>query len=241
MDSTYIKVFRNILNWEWYTDANTFRVFMHILLKANYKPSRYKGVEIPTGACVFGFGKCAEELGLSVQNVKTAINHLKSTHEITTKSTNRFTVVKVEKWGLWQGSEGEANRPTNRQANKQLTNNQPATNFQLTTSKESKKVRRKEGKNIYKGLPAELVTALEEFEHMRTLIKAPLTEEAKKRLLTKLTKLAGEDTELKIKILHQSIDHDWKGVYELKDEYRQADSRSDAGRETPEGWETIFG
>ena len=140
MDNTYIKLFRKILSWEWYKDTNTTRVFLHILLKANYKPSRYKGVEVGAGECVFGRKQWAEELGLSEQQVRTALNHLKSTNEITIRATNKFSVVKVEKWAFWQIEEGGA---TNRATNK-LTNNQPTTNQQVTTSKESKKVINKE-------------------------------------------------------------------------------------------------
>ena len=140
MDNTYIKLFRKILSWEWYKDTNTTRVFLHILLKANYKPSRYKGVEVGAGECVCGRKQWAEELGLSEQQVRTALNHLKSTNEITIRATNKFSVVKVEKWAFWQIEEGGA---TNRITNK-LTNNQPTTNQQVTTSKESKKVINKE-------------------------------------------------------------------------------------------------
>lgn len=140
MDNTYIKLFRKMLTWEWYKDTNTTRVFLHILLKANYKPSRYKGVEIGAGECVCGRKQWAEDLGLSEQQVRTALNHLKSTNEITIRATNKFSVVKVEKWAFWQIEEGGA---TNKSTNK-LTNKQPTTNQQVTTSKESKKVINKE-------------------------------------------------------------------------------------------------
>ena len=136
MDNTYIKLFRKILTWEWYGDTNTFRVFMHILLRANYEPSKYKGHEIGAGECVFGRKKWAKELKLSEQEIRTAMNHLKATGEITTKATNKFTIVYLEKWEFWQIEEGKAT--------KKPTNNQPTTNQQLTTSKESKKVINKE-------------------------------------------------------------------------------------------------
>ena len=136
-DRTYIKVFRKILNWEWYGDTNTFRVFMHILLRANYEPSRYMGVEVPAGACVFGRRAWAEELGMSERQVRTAIEHLKSTNEITIKSTNKFSVITLVKWEFWQIEEGKAtSRTTSKKANERPTNDQ-----QPTTSKESKKVR----------------------------------------------------------------------------------------------------
>ena len=137
MDNTYIKLFRNLLNWEWYKDANTMRVFIHILLKVQYEPSRYKGHKIGRGECVFGYQSCADDLKLTVQQVRTAIKHLKSTGEITVKTTNKFSIVRVEKWHLWQIQDGKVtSKTTSKRPNKQQ-----ATNKQLTTSKESNKVR----------------------------------------------------------------------------------------------------
>lgn len=139
-DRTYIKLFRKILTWGWYGDTNTFRVFMHILLKANYAPSEYKGVVVGAGECVFGRKKWAKELGLTEQQVRTAISHLQSTNEITITSTNKFSIVHVVKWEFWQIEGGlSTNTLTNKMSHKQPTNNQ-----QITTSKESKNIRNKE-------------------------------------------------------------------------------------------------
>lgn len=93
--------------------------------------------------------------------------------------------------------------------------------------------------DIYINLPADLVEALHEFEKMRKMIKAPMTDEAKKRLLSKLDKLAGDDTKKKIEILQRSIDHDWKGVYPLEGDTRS--TKDSDTEELPEGWEKIFG
>jgi hypothetical protein len=137
MDNTYIKLFRKMLTWEWYGDTNTTRVFLHILLKVNYEPSKYRGHEIGAGECVFGRKKWAKELGLSERQVRTAIEHLKSTNEVTTKSTNKFTIIHLEKWEFWQIEEGRAtNRKTNKKSDKSPTSDQ-----QPTTSKESKNIR----------------------------------------------------------------------------------------------------
>lgn len=134
---TYIKLFRTVLDWGWYGDTNTFRVFMHILLRANYEPSEYRGHIIGAGECVFGYNAWAKALGLSVRNVRTAIEHLKSTNEITIKTTNKFSIIHVVKWEFWQIEEGKA---TSKSTSKP-TNDRQATDKQPTTSKESKKVR----------------------------------------------------------------------------------------------------
>lgn len=142
-DRTYIKLFRKILKWGWYGDTNTFRVFMHILLKAQYRPTEYKGVTINSGECVFGRKAWAKELGLSEQQIRTAISHLQSTNEITITSTNKFSVIHVVKWELWQVGDGLV---TNASTNDAFQN-QPTSNQQLTTSKESKKVINKKNRS----------------------------------------------------------------------------------------------
>lgn len=57
--------------------------------------------------------------------------------------------------------------------------------------------------------------ALYDFAAMRNAIKRPLTERAKELLLGKLRKLS-QDVGEQVKILDQSIMHDWKGVFELE-------------------------
>ena len=128
-------------SWEWYQDANTTRVFIHLLLNANLEESRFKNHVIPKGSLVIGRKSLAETLGITEQNVRTALNHLKSTNEITIKSTNRFSIVTIVNWEKYQINKKQS---TNKVTNN-LTNNQPTTNQQLTTEKEYKN---KELKNI---------------------------------------------------------------------------------------------
>lgn len=63
-----------------------------------------------------------------------------------------------------------------------------------------------------------MLSALQGFEEMRVKIKKPMTDQAKKRLLTELEKLAPGDRETQIAILHQSEDRCWAGVFALKDD-----------------------
>ena len=77
-------------------------------------------------------------------------------------------------------------------------------------------------KNIYEGLPDNLTETLYEFEEMRKSIKKPMTDAARKRLIRELQKLAGENVQLMIKILDQSILNSWAGVYPLKGSTKQS-------------------
>jgi len=136
-NGNFIKLNRSILKWEWYDDINTKAVFLHALLKANYEEGAYRGHKLMPGDVVFGRKKWAEQLGLSERQVRTAIEHLKETGEISTiKTTNRFTVLRIENWALYQSKDGET-------TNKRPTSDQQATNKRPRTKKE-KKGRREE-------------------------------------------------------------------------------------------------
>ena len=90
--SDYIKLSRKILEWEWYGDINTCRLFLHMLLKANWKDGRFQGTEIPRGSFVSSLSRLAEETGLTERKVRTALDHLKTTGEVTSRSHSKFTV-----------------------------------------------------------------------------------------------------------------------------------------------------
>ena len=64
----YMKISRKIMLWGWYKDANTCRLFLHMILKANYKDGEYQGVTIPRGAFVSSYPELVQEIGLSVKN-----------------------------------------------------------------------------------------------------------------------------------------------------------------------------
>lgn len=137
MNEGFIKINRKILKWEWYQDTNTKTLFLHCLLKANYQDGRFQGHEVPKGSFVTSLNHLIAETGLSRQNVKTALAHLETTQEITRKVTNKFTLITVNKWELYQCCTDESNTQTNTQ----LTFNQHSTNTQLTPIEEIKNIK----------------------------------------------------------------------------------------------------
>lgn len=145
----HIKLDRKILTWEWYDDANTFRVFVHLLLMATHKDGRYRGMFVSRGEVVIGRGKLSTALRLSEMEIRTCLKKLKSTNEITIKSTNRFSVVTICKYDYYQSFKNENNQQNNQQTNNQPTNNQPTDNHQLTTFNNVNNDNNVNNKNIY--------------------------------------------------------------------------------------------
>lgn len=146
MNDGFIKLHRAILEWEWYDDPNTMRVFIHLLLNAQWEDSRYHGYEVPKGSLVIGRKKLAEELEITERAVRTALNHLKSTNEVTIKVTNQFSIVTIVNWAKYQGRDDENDQQNDQQNDQRVTNERPATDH-IKEYKEIKNIRRKEDSN----------------------------------------------------------------------------------------------
>ena len=147
MAQGWIKIHRKLKEWEWYTCPNMIQLFMHMLLRANHKPNRWKGIEIESGQFVSGRKALSLETGISEQSIRTAIINLQKSGELTIKSTSKHSIFTLVNWGIYQNDE-EANQPTNHQSTINLTNSQPATNQQLTTNKNDKKEKNDKKKEV---------------------------------------------------------------------------------------------
>ena len=141
--SGWIKLHRKITEWEWWDDHNATRLFIYIITKANHRGKNWRGIEIKRGQFLSSLDKLTKETGISSQKIRTAIKRLKSTNEITNKSTSRYTIYTVNKYDLYQYEQQEDNI----QNNKSLTNGQQTTNKQVTTTNNDKKIKKEKNVN----------------------------------------------------------------------------------------------
>ena len=114
----YIKIYRQLLDWEWYTDTPTKSLFIHLLLKANIKDWNWRWTPVQKWSLITGRKKLSEELWLTESQIRTSLEKLVSTNEIAIKTTKSFSVVLLNNWDKYQ--ETIANKvpnqsPTNRQ------------------------------------------------------------------------------------------------------------------------------
>ena len=124
----FIKLFRKFKAWGWYQDYVVKDVFIHLLLSANFVTTSWNGRRLKKGQLVTSTLQLAAELGFSRQQVRTAINKLKSTNEITTESTNKYTIITIVNWRDYQGDTiFSTNTLTNTATIEQPTSNQQAT------------------------------------------------------------------------------------------------------------------
>jgi len=123
----FIMLHRKILDWRWYGDLPVRNVFMHLLLTASFKNTQWQGRELKAGQVICGRTELALRLGLSERQIRTALEKLQKTGEITIEATNRYSVVTLVNWALYQAASLQsANQcPTTDQ---QPTNNRPHRN-----------------------------------------------------------------------------------------------------------------
>ena len=100
--TTYIKLDRNILNWRWYKDPNTMRVFLHLLLTANIKDHDFEYDTIRRGELAGSIGNIGKSTGLTYNQVRTALTHLKDTNEITITRRPKYLVISITNYNRYQ-------------------------------------------------------------------------------------------------------------------------------------------
>lgn len=159
----FITLDRKILDWEWWDDHNTSRLFIYLLLNANWKNGKWHGIEIKRGQRLTSRNSLAKGTRLSVQQIRTSLKRLEGTGEISLKSTKQYTIITIVKYDTYQTDI--------REANPRLTHDQPTANPQLTTNEQREQG--KKVKNINTFVPTAVETRLSDFLKNRILENNP--------------------------------------------------------------------
>jgi len=123
MSTGWVKLHRQLLDWEWYNDVNTTRVFLHLLLVANHKDNNWRGIEIKRGQRLTSISSLASETHLSIKNIRTSIKRLKSTNEVASYSTAQHTVFTMVNYDLYQDEASEVASKGQTKGKQRATNN----------------------------------------------------------------------------------------------------------------------
>lgn len=132
----FVVIHRKIMDWEWYTDPNTAHLFIHCILRANHKDKVWHGVQIKRGSFITSYEALAFETGLTVRQIRTALdNHLLVTGELKKETNNRFTLITVVNYDKYQDRQNnilkrknDKQTTSNRHAERQTTDTQPTCN-----------------------------------------------------------------------------------------------------------------
>ena len=94
----FIAIDRNINTWRWYTDANTMRVWIHILTNCNYKKNEFKNTVINPGQMFTSYEHIAEALKITISQARTSISHMRETGEIACENAHYGILITVLNW-----------------------------------------------------------------------------------------------------------------------------------------------
>ena len=145
--STFIKIDRNIMRWRWWSNHNTLIVFLTLLLTANIQEHSFERDIIRRGEVATSISTISQQTKLSPQSVRTAINHLKSTGEITIRSTNRYQVITIVNYDLYQSKSTSKLTSNQQTANKQLTNKSTTIKEYIKNDKNGKNGKNNKGRS----------------------------------------------------------------------------------------------
>lgn len=100
--STFVKIDRNILNWRWIRSPNTLAVWLWLILKANIKPHDFENETIERGQVATSRKTIAAGLGLTERQVRTALEHLKASGEVSVKTRSKYQVISILRYDEYQ-------------------------------------------------------------------------------------------------------------------------------------------
>lgn len=136
IEGGFIKIHRKILSWQWYSDEVTFRVFLHLLLTANYEPQTWRDKTIERGQVVTSISHLCQDLGYSRDTIYRALKRLETTGEIQRSPNTQYTIITVINYSAYQEdrTQNEHEPNTSRMQNERKMDS-------MEESKETKKLR----------------------------------------------------------------------------------------------------
>jgi hypothetical protein len=129
-----------MIDWGWYHDKNTKSLFIHFLLLAGWQDFEWMGKQFKRGQFPTGLHSLCKQTGLTVSQVRTCLNRLKSTNEIAIETTNHYSIITVLKYDTYQNQQNENDKQNSKQDDKPIANQSQTDDKQIATSEELKKV-----------------------------------------------------------------------------------------------------
>lgn len=106
---TYIKLFRKITEWEHYTDGNTMRLFLHLLLNAVHNKQYIYGIPLNRGQYYTSSRVLSDQLHLSTKYITESIKKLRDSGEIMTERYGNGTIFTIAHYDDYQGNDSKKN------------------------------------------------------------------------------------------------------------------------------------
>ena len=101
-NGNYIKLNRQLLEWRYWYSETAVKLWILILMKANWKDGWFMGDRIPRGSLATSIASLAEECKKSPTTIKKWLNRFEEDGQISRRVTNRYTQITVINYGFFQ-------------------------------------------------------------------------------------------------------------------------------------------
>ena len=132
----YVKLYRSFLDWEWYDDDACTKLFIHLLMIANWQETKWHGETLPAGSKIISQVELAARFGWSRQKMGRTLDKLKLTGEVICEPGTKWTRVTLVNWAKYQSED----QPTGHVPGTKRAR----TGHQAGTEEEGKNIRREE-------------------------------------------------------------------------------------------------
>lgn len=137
----YIRLHQRLLEWEWYGIPEMTALWVHLLLVANWEDKEWRGITVHRGELVSSLSHLSRDTGLSVSQVRTCLNRLQNSKQVSIETTNQMTKITICNYDSYQYiCESQS------QANDTQDGNQPLR--EIATTEEYKDIKKIDIKEI---------------------------------------------------------------------------------------------
>lgn len=104
----YFKVYRNLFSWQYYTDGEMVILWLYLIGNANLTPSEKPPFgRIERGQIVTSVNTLSKVLEMTPKKINLRLEKLQKSGEIVMKKTNKFHIITICNYDLYQGAETE--------------------------------------------------------------------------------------------------------------------------------------
>ncbi len=142
MNGGWVKLYRQSVDNNWLHNHRLWVFWTYCLLKASHQKTvvtiGFQRVPLEAGQFIFGRVKAAAELGMTERQVRTCLDSLKTTSNLTIKTTSKYSIITVVNWHTYQSEDCQNVQQKGQQSDQVPTSNRPATDH-IQECKEVKK------------------------------------------------------------------------------------------------------
>lgn len=134
----WIKLHRKLLEWEWFNKSEMVHLFVYLLLRANHKTKKWRGVDVLPGQVVTTLDEISKSTNISISVIRTCLKRFILAGTLTDVSTNKYRVITICNYVDYQHSNSAVGNQNSKLNDNQLADNQQTTDNQLAANKNDK-------------------------------------------------------------------------------------------------------